>query len=222
MLNRAPEPRRSEASGFGSRFKVGLETPLRGRFVGENKKLIFAPPHWYEVLVRVCIIGGIVASLLSFLGIIFQAEGYGFVRWVGLAVAAAGIWAYLSNERLVCDLVNRNYLRREGRGAFQRQSKGSLNELDALVLLAGHGLPGKFMGPLVPVNLVTYRLVLHWKGSRHPLLVVEQFDVDLPNGAPINHRAGHLVTLGSRYAASLQIPFFDNSYFISPDPLAPI
>jgi len=201
---------------FSSRFKFGLETPLEGRYVGEDKKLVFAPPQWYDKLVGSCLVLGFLSVLSSPFGF-----GGGFFFdgtsrfWVGLSVALAGLWALLSNERLICDLGSRQYSRWEGKGPFKHVSRGSLDELDAIVLIASQQATPTLNG-------VIYRLVLHWKGSRLPLLVVGQWSVSLSPGSPLNSGAGPVVALGSRFAKSLRVPFFDNSYFHSPGPVKPV
>ncbi len=193
------------------RTKAGLETPLRGRFVGEDRRLAFGPPAWYDRLVAACLFGG---PALTVHGVMGNPLGFGpdpgVTWWLGLAVAGAGLWALLSAERLVCDLRARRYTRVEGRGVVGRVSQGSLDELDALVLLAQPG----------PV--VRYRLVLHWKGAARPLLVVEREDHRLPIGAPIGAMAGSLQAKGVRYARALGVPLYDNAHFASPEPLPPI
>ena len=210
------EPRRSESDKFRPRFKFGLETPLIGRIVGENKKVVFAPPQWYESLILVCIVLGALSLVSGLLGwgssVFFDAT---WRLWVGTAVCCAGVWALLSNERLTFDLRSGTYVRREGQGLFKHVSKGPTKDIDALVLIASHGTPGFS-------NVVVYRLVVHWKQNRLPLLVVSQWTIDLPFGSPVNAGSGHLVALGARYAHALQVPFFDNSYFVSPAPLRPL
>lgn len=202
--------------GFGPRFKVGLETPIVGRYVGEDKKLVFAPPKWYDNLIIVCVIGGFLSMVSSLLGIgpaFFLDSTWRF--WTGISVFLAGLWALLSNERLVCDLRSRQYIRWEGKGPFKHVSRGRLEDLDALVLIASQIATPVATG-------VQYRLVLHWKGSRLPHMVVGQFLFTPPPGAPLNSGAGPLVALGSQYSASLRVKFFDNSYFHSPGPIKPI
>lgn len=209
-----PEHRGLEGSPFSSRFKFGLETPLVGRYVGEEKKLVFAPPLWYERLVQACLVGGSASVLSSFLfpnptWIVGDAT---WRLWVGTAIVAAGLWALLSNERLVCDLQSRTFYRWEGKGLFKHSSKGRLQDLDAVVLIAS-----RFLAPYG--HGVLYRMVLHWKGSRWPLLVVGQWSVGLQPGQALGAGAAPLVALGSRYARSLGVAFYDNSYFDSPAPL---
>lgn len=208
-----------EDSPWKPRSKSGLETPLVGRFIGENRKLVFAPPRWYDVLVISCLVLG--AAL--FLGILdgrsmfFLPVGRTWSVWVGAALLGAGAWALLSNERMACDLRSRTYSRLEGAGVVKRFRRGSLAYLDALVLSAEER-------PLGAIGLrqVTYRLVLHWKGAREPLLVIGRVDRTLTANVPLNSAAGEMLALGARYAKELQVPFYDNAYFSSSSPLKPV
>ncbi|MBS1721888.1 MAG: hypothetical protein JSS66_02655 [Armatimonadetes bacterium] len=200
---------------FGPRFKVGLETPLEGRYVGENKRLVFAPPRWYEGLLLGSIGFGAVLALTGLAGwsLPFGPDAT-WRLWTGLAVALAGGWAALSHERLTVDLRVGTYARREGKGPLSRVVRGRLDELDALVLLAESKLGQTG-------SVVVYRLVLHWRGSRHPLLVVSS---ETRHGArgPNSTDAARLLSMGATYARSLGLPFYDNSHFHSPAPLTPV
>lgn len=200
----------------GWRSKGGLETPLKGRIYGENKRLTFAPPYWYDLLVVLCVVGGIAAILVSFGLIKFQiAEGLEPVlTFVGFSVVLAGIWAALSNERMACDLRARTYARLEGQGFRKRVTRGSLNELHALVLMSQ-----EIPVPAIGGRPVVYRLVLYWKHSKEPLLVVARDDRTIPMGQPINAGAGMIAHFGQRYAAALGVPYYDNSYVSSAGPL---
>jgi hypothetical protein len=192
-----------------SRRKSGLETPLHGRFYREGVRLVFAPPLWYDILVAICIAGG-APSALAF----FVSGGADLDALLGLAVMGAGIWAALSNERMSCDTRGRTYARLEGQRLWKRITRGSLSELDALVLTTE-----QFGVPLVRGGQVIYRLVLHWKGRKEPLLVVEREAHNLPIGSPINGRAGPMLQRGMAYAKALGIPFYDNSHFVSGSPV---
>lgn len=201
---------------FGPRFKIGLETPLVGRFVGEDKRLVFAPPRWYENLVLACLVGGLYVFFSSSFGLGLDwliVPSWRF--WVGLAVAFGGAWATLSNERMTCDLKARAFVRWEGKGPFRKRSTGRLSDLDAVVVLAENRLIPTGPG-------VVYRIVLHWKQARHPLLVVGQQVCPLMPGMPLNHGAGPSLGLAHRYATALGLPLFDNTHFHSPEPLKPV
>lgn len=214
---RPQEPRGNE--GFGgpnyglSRTKLGLETPLRGRFWRENKRLLFAPPLWYDWFVLVVVVTG---ALAAFLGYFAQILPWLYPTWwlfTGIAVCVAGVLGYVSTERMTIDLRQRTYTRREGSGLLKRVTRGSLNDIDAVVLQASENLTPSLLG-----RTVIYRLVLFWKNGREPLLVCEQFPAAIPVGAAINAGAGHLFQKGQRYAQEMKLPFYDNSHFHSADP----
>lgn len=214
---RPQEPRGNEGRTgptYGmSRTKLGLETPLRGRFWGENKRLLFAPPIWYDWFVIVVVAAGV---LMAFFGYFVPILPGLFPNWwlfTGLAVAAAGVLGYLSSERMTIDIRQRTYTRREGSGVLKRVTKGSLNDIDALVLQASESLTPSLLG-----RSVVYRLVLFWKNGREPLLVCEQFAAAIPVGAAINAGAGLMLQKGHRYAQEMKLPFYDNSHFHSADP----
>ncbi|MBI5707848.1 MAG: hypothetical protein HZC36_12760 [Armatimonadetes bacterium] len=200
-------------AALAPRFKAGLETPLEGRFGKEGKRLVFAPPLWYDVLVFALFFGGILLVALSFLSVLYAPNPmYGM--FLGGMLGFAGLWGALSNERMTCNLTTRTYTRLEGQGLRKRLVQGRLEELDALVLVTED-----YSLPLSMGRTVRYRLVLHWKGNQHPLLIVEREAHTLPAGAPINASAGPLLQKGQRYAQALGVRYFDNSHFASPCPL---
>lgn len=165
--------------------------------------MVFAPPYWYDGLVIACFVGG---TVIFFIG--------GFMSFIGFLVFCAAIWAVLSNERIACNMALGTYARMEGQGLVKRFVKGSLRDLDALVLIT-EDVPVPVMGP----RTVIYRLVLHWKGSALPPLVVEREMRSISGGGPLNAAAGLILSRGQRYARALGIPFYDNSYYASPSPL---
>jgi hypothetical protein len=197
------------------RKRAGLETPLSGRFYGENKRLVFAPPLWYDLLVAVCIFGGLGFAAYALMngGLqIGNAPLLGF--FLGVMVTVAGVWAAFSNERMACDLRRRTYARLEGQGLGKRLTRGSLDELDAVVLLTE-----EWAVPLGGSRPVIYRLVLHWRGAMQPLVVVGVERHMLRQNEPLNSRAGLMLNKGSRYAHALGVTFYDNSYYPSPCPV---
>ena len=192
------------------RRKSGLEVPLVGRFYGENKLLVFAPPLWHDALVGACILGGAIYTLLQLTNRMEVPGG----MFTTVAILLAGIWGAVSNERMVCELRNRTYTRFEGMGPGKQTIRGNLNELDALVLTAEQYAHGTgFAAPII------YRLVLHWKGQRHPSLVVEREQRSLPFGSPLNAGAGRMLAKGGRIAQALQIPYYDNSHMSGKSPV---
>jgi hypothetical protein len=215
-----PTPYENRSGQEGSRLpgaqrKIGLETPLVGRFWGENKRLVFAPPAWYQTLVLCCLVGGgvlFLAALFSWEAVPF----FGIGLWLGPALFLSGVWAALSMEYVVFDLRARTYLRREGQGFYKRTRRGSTAEVDAVVVYAEE-YPFSMVA-----RAVVYRTVVHWKHAAVPLLQAEREMVSLPSGAPINHSSAAIVARAHRYAQALEVKFFDNSYFHSPAPQAPI
>ncbi len=197
------------------RSKGGLETPLVGRVVGENKRLIFAPPLWYDGLVFVCVAGGVLCLLLSLVSPALFGENQHVAMFAAFAVMLAGVWGAFSNERIVCDLRARTYARLEGQGFGKRVTRGSLNELYAIVLMAQE-LPVPMQG----VRPVIYRLVLYWKQAKEPLLVIGRDNRAIPYGTPLNAAAGAIAQFGYRNAQLLGIPFYDNSQVSSNGPLS--
>ena len=188
---------------YRSRKKTGLETPLVGRFGKESQRLTFAPPQWYDTLVVCCFVVGL---LMFTLGPFFAFFGSLFV--------ASGVWAVLSNERITCNLAQRSYVRLEGQSLLKHRIQGSLDELDALVLVTEE-IPMAIIGQ----RTVIHRLVLHWKSARHPLLVLERETHTLAVAAPLNCAAGQMAQRGQQYARALGLTFYDNSYYPSPAPL---
>ncbi|MBS1709496.1 MAG: hypothetical protein JSS65_12350 [Armatimonadetes bacterium] len=211
MLGREPRGYEGHTAGSFARRLFGLETPLKGRFWGENKRLIFAPPLWYDWLVFGCVIGGFGAFLLGFFGL-----GDGYWGNVGVFVGFAGLWGALSSERMTIDLRQRTYWRRQGQGPFKKLTRGSLDSIDAVVAQA-HEQPSVSLTGRV----VIYRIVLFWKGGREPLFIAERNESMLPFGAPIQTASQMTVAKGARYAQEMRLPFFDNTYFHSSDPLLP-
>jgi len=200
----------SERQGsFTRRSKAGLETPLQGRFYGEAKRLVFAPPLWYDALVVLCIGGGAFAFVTQ-----MMAEGMGIWALTGLLVSLAGIWGGISNERMICDLRSRRYARLEGQGFKMHVARGSLDDLEALVLAAEQYPHGLGIG--VPV---IYRLVLHWKGQREPLLVIEREMRNLPYSVPVSQGAQKILQRGMRYAQALKVKYYDNSSVLTGSPV---
>ena len=192
---------------YARRRKAGLETPLAGRFYGENKLLVFAPPLLYDLLVGMCVFGGALVAVYYYL--------LGNELWIFLLmVMFAGIWGAVSNERMICDLRSRTYARFEGVGIGKRIIRGSLGDLDALVLTSEQYGTGIGLGATV-----IYRLVIYWKGMRHPPLVAERQSRSIPFGAPLNQAAGQILQRGTRFSQALQVRYFDNSHLAGKSPI---
>lgn len=199
-----------------SRSKLGLETPLSSRLVRETR-IIIAPPLWYDILTWASIAFGSVLTLFALTGnSIFFFPTYVLI-WAGPLVAFAGVWGQLSSERMTLDLRTKMYARREGQGLFKRIIRGPLTELDAIVLLAEND----YRTTAIIGQSITYRLVLHWKNGRHPLLIMDSQTVTIRGGQAINSQAGGLAQKGAAWSRFLALPFYDNSYFLSQEPLKP-
>ena len=180
-----------------------LETPTRGRFYKEERFLVFEPEPMYLTLVYACIAGG-GASFVFGLG-----EGSAWFLLVGLSVFLSGLWANLSLVRIRFDLKSRTYRRRQGPGLIPRLWQGSVDELDALVVVAEASMiaPGSFR----------YHMVLHWKEHRAPLMVLESELRASPGGPQIGGQL--LVEKATKYANSMKIAVYDNTHYLSPCPV---
>ncbi len=192
-----------------------IETPLFGRFYGENKRLVFAAPAPYQVLVKGCLIGGPGMFVVGVGMAAFSIEGPLYPEWwlgVGALVTLAGMAAAFSLTNISFDLIERRYRRRQGPGLFVKTRIGSLNELDALVLIAEPNSQLLAGG-------ITYHLVLHWRGEAQPIMVLQQDSRMQPGGQPMNLGGQQLLSLGLNYAKALGIPFYDNSHFASKCPV---
>ena len=192
-----------------------LETPLFGRFHGEGRRLIFSAPTVYHTLIRICIFGGIGAVLIGRFGQAFGFEiplSQGWWEMVGILVALAGGLAAFSLHSISFDLREHRYRRRQGPGMFPAQTIGSIKDLDALVLISEPN--GRMM-----TGGVTYHLVLHWKGQREAPMVVQQDSRMMLPGQPLNYGAQFLLSRGMEYARALELPFYDNSHYASPNPV---
>lgn len=172
---------------------------------------MFAPPRWYDFLVWACLVLGPLSTLpVSPLPIEPVQR-----TWLGAAVFMAGLWALLSNERMSVDLRSRTYVRLEGQGLFKRLTKGTLAEIDAVVALTE--APSRGMG-----SVTVHRTVLYWKGGRLPPLIVSQSVVGATVGTALNAHAGPLVARSAAFARAMGLPFYDNTAFLSPEPLRPL
>ncbi len=180
--------------------------------------MVFAPPLWYDLLVVATLAAGALLVVDAFVrreAPVLRVTS--ITALTGVAVVFAGAWGALSNERMACDVRAGTYARLEGQGFAKQVTRGSLSELDALVLLTEVTPALSGLG-----RSVLYRLVLYWKGSKEPLLIVECESRNIPAGAAINVGAGNLLAKGARIAKLLGIRFYDNSYFASPCPLRPV
>lgn len=193
-----------------------LETPLFGRFVGENRRLAFVPPAPYRVLVRGCVGAGTAMAIygLGAAAGLYEVASFYPEWWVfiGALVALAGGLAALSLQSITFDLRERYYRRRQGPGMFPRGTSGPLKDLDALVLISEPN--SRLMA-----GGVTYHLVLHWKGQKEPPMVVQQDTRQMMAGQPLEFGAAQLRQAGIAYARALGVPFYDNAHFPSKCPV---
>lgn len=189
-----------------------LETPLRGRFIGEDRKLAFSPTGPYVALVRVVTILGGLMLLNALVGMV---PGFTPAWWflTGSMLLGAGGLAYLCLQSVVFNLQEGTYRRRQGPGLFPTTRHGRLDQLDAVVLIAE---PGVQMA-LKPA--VTYHLVLYWKNHAEPLMVLQQETRTYVAGQPLNIGAAGMAQLGLRYAKALRVPFYDNAHIPSKCPV---
>ncbi len=180
-----------------------LETPTRGRFHKEERFLVFEPEPLYLMLVFACIGCGTAAF---FYGMFVHDMWF---LLVGLSVGLSGLWANLSLVRIRMDLKSRTYRRRQGPGFIPRLWQGSIDELDALVVVAEASMiaPGSFR----------YHLVLHWKHNRAPLMVLESEVRASPAGPQVGGTM--LVAKATKYASSMKVPVYDNTHYLSPCPI---
>jgi len=188
-----------------------LETPLVGRFAGEGRRLSFAAPAPYHILVRTTAIVGAIMLLAPALPIPLPL----YESWwtmVGAMLVVAAVAAALSLQTIVFDTRERTYRRRQGPGFLPRFSRGRIDELDAIVVLAEQN-------PTSIPPSVTFHVVLHWKGNKEPLMVLQRDTRSLGHGMPLNSSAGHILALAQKYATALNVKFFDNTYFPSPCPV---
>lgn len=188
-----------------------IETPIVGRYVGEGRRLVFGPPAAYHRFVQVV---GAMGALLFIAGLL-GLGGIFYPFWCvmvgGMLMGAAG-FAALSLQLVVFDLKEGTYRRRQGPGIFPSQSHGKISDLDAVVVVSET--------PMTRPGTITYHVVLHWKPTvPEPILVLHQDARPLPSGQPLNVYAGPVLQLGARYANSLGVKFFDNTYYASPCPV---
>lgn len=195
-----------------------LETPLFGRFQGENRRLVFSAPTLYHALVRGCLITGSCMFVYGVLTPAVGVEGPVFPAWwvgIGALVVLAGIAAVLSLTSITFDLKERFYKRRQGPGLFPQVTVGPVTSLDALVLISEPN--SRLMA-----GGVSYHLVLHWKvrpdagnSPAEPFMVLQTDTRQIVPGQPLNIGAQPLLQAGIRYAQAIGVPFYDNSHFAS-------
>jgi hypothetical protein len=192
-----------------------IETPLYGKFQGENRRLVFSAPTAYHMFIRATGAVGVVMVLYGLLGPVLGVELPLYQQWwlgIGALVIFAAVLAALSLHSISFNLKERIYVRRQGPGLFPRVTRGSINDLDAIVLIAENNARLLNGG-------VTYHLILHWKGQAQPPMVLQQDTRVLTPGQPLNTWSGPLMNRATTYAQALGIKLFDNSHFLSACPV---
>jgi hypothetical protein len=190
-----------------------IETPLEGRFYGEGRRLVFAAPLPYQAFVKGTGAVGVGMFLAPIVFSVLPVPLPLYNAWwtsIGLMVFVAAIGAALSLQTIVFDLREKTYRRRQGPGLIPRFTRGRLDDLDAIVVLAE---PTKISIQAV----ITYHVVLHWKGAKEPIMIVQRDTRAWCN--PINANAGPILQVAQQYAQALGVKFFDNTYFPSPVPV---
>jgi len=182
-----------------------LETPLFGRFIGENKYLIFAPAKEYIWLVAACVFGGAAVAVWG------GATQSFYFTCLGVAVCMAGVWGAASLHWISFNLRERVYTRRQGPGLFPRTYRGSFKDLEVIFLMTEQ----RFIA-----GQVTYRLLLQWRAHKEPPMVLQQTYFILSPGMPLNYGAGPLFHLGSKASQALGIPIVDNAHYASANPVS--
>lgn len=186
-----------------------LETPLRGRFIRE-RLLVFAPPNAYLVLVAACLVIGLMMILIG-----LASDGYWL--FVGCMVVFAGCWGAISLNWITFDVRNRTYTRRDGASRYTKFAKGSLNDLEAIFVLA-EDRPS--LGQLMTFDRsVVYRIVLQWHGLRLPSLILEQDYRAVPKQAPLNAGADFTLLNAARYAEALGLPLVNHTHVSVSNPV---
>lgn len=191
---------------------MALETPLSGRFLKENRILFFGPPPAYLQLCWATLgVGGLFVLYGLFLQVTQSGSSFYF-GWVGLMLLAAGCWAFGSLQRITFDLRTKTYRRWHGPGFLPRLYTGALENLHYISLMAEDR-------PFPTGRHVTYRLVLHWKNPREPIMVVQQQTMPIPSGALINFGVRDIGAMGWEYARALGVNWSDQSDRSQPCPI---
>jgi hypothetical protein len=183
-----------------------LETPIFGRYGREERTLSFAPTPFYMGFVYATVVLGFGSFIWTFF---FDGTERFYVPWLWLMVLVAGIYGFFSIPRIIFDLRKRSYARYLGSRSFlPRMWRGPIEQLDAVVVIAEAPMLGR----------VKVHITLHWKNRLAPPAVLET-DAILISGGPVQAVTRNTVARATRYAASLQLPVYDNTHFPSPNPL---
>ncbi len=181
-----------------------LETPTRGRYYKEEKFLVFEPAPVYIGLVWSCIVGGFLMMLYG----LFMGGGSWFLL-TGMMVFLAGCWANMSLVRIRFDFKTRMYRRRQGPGFVPRLWQGSIDEIDAIQVVASPSI--------MAAGGMNIYIVLHWKQNRAPLMVIET-ETRMSMGGPAA-AAQPSVARAMKFGSSLRVPVYDNTQQMSSRPV---
>jgi hypothetical protein len=194
-----------------------LATPLSGRFIGENRKLVFAPPEWYFWLIYAT---GIAALVFLGFGLgAFRSESFllnnpPVCMLTGALLALAALFAFVSLERITFDLRERIYRRWFGRSFLPGYAHGRLDELESIVVMAQE-LP---FSPKYPGRTGVYRIVMVWKGGKLPLLVGEESYAPL-GVQPLAAGAAPTLQRAASFGRALGVPVYDQTAVSSGHPV---
>ena len=171
---------------------------------------MFAAAPGYLGLVRGCVFGGIAAAVFAMFGLIFGFELPPFTAWwmlVGVLVCSAGILATMSLPHITFDLRERTYRRRDGASGFGRLVRGSIANLDAVVVTARHDVSSSLLGGQ---RSFEFQLTLHWRGQvETPMLVALDYRT-VPVGANPQVSAQPILQLAQRVGQALSLPVYNN------------
>ncbi len=194
-----------------------LATPLSGRFTGENKRLVFAPPEWYFWLIYATAIAGAVCLAYGLGGLTsdaFLLNNPAVCRLTAALLLLAAFFAYVSLERITIDLGERRYRRWFGRAFLPSYAFGKLDELESVVLTA----EDKPFAPGHAGRTAAYRIVLVWKGMKLPVMVAEECFVPLAPHHALNAGAANSWQRAQSFAQALGLPMIDHTHVSSPHP----
>jgi hypothetical protein len=192
-----------------------LQTRLYPYFQGEGKRLMFAAAPLYLRLVQFCIYGGLIAALSGFVAPAIGIPLPPYDAWwvlTGSMVAAAGVLAAMSLPMISFDLRERVYRRRDGTAAWLRQTRGRLDDLDAVVVTAHRSVGASVIAGSMAIE---FRLTLHWRGGMAPPLLLAMDHRSVPPNTPFQAGGAQMLALGQRVASALQVRLYDNSHMIS-------
>jgi hypothetical protein len=176
---------------------------------------MFAAAPGYLVLVRLCLWGGLGAAVMGVFatlgGIVLPPYSLWWV-FVGGMVCSAGILATMALPSISFDLREKTYRRRDSAFGFGRTVRGSIANIDAVVITAHHDLGTSLVSG---GQAVEFRLVLHWRGGVEPPLLAALDYRRIPPGMAPSQAGAMMLQLGQRVATALEKPAYDNTTVIA-------